>query len=482
LKISTILTTFIYERIHSFNAKTKYVKKLVVISNQIGLSSSLKNIKTMTTLQYFIVFALTTIVNNSLFSHVGMRSDSGKLAQKESFIGEYTLELSLIKKDNLFVQNLSFDNFDTGIDNTSEIKVEIREDGISKAIWSQNFHNIHQETATINLSFLFLHSKIYTISIKSNTVNGDDFTDFFIPVAYPFSENSNTFSIENCFYIQEGSGLKTSLLKIPSVILETSFQSGINFIDEQKGTMYEDERFFQYHATEFTVKPSEKFLIVDSIGLNYYEVGKDQKGFLGIRIYDSSTRELISSQDSLLINIHKQKVKLPISCNFLPGKTYCIAVFVDNSIEKDGIILAFKPNQIPYDDNLNQITVNSFFKSSVDEFPTEKDSVGMVLNFDFKSEDLHHYVFQNKQIETPAQNKLYAVQKNNELTIELTQFDHFTSSPILNLLSLDNEKVEVQPRIDDSILSINTKKIKTGIYKVQLLIGSNLYENYYHIE
>jgi hypothetical protein len=443
--------------------------------------ASLKKNKTMTTLQYFIVFALITI-SNTLYSHVGMRSDSGQSAQKKSFIGEYTLQLSLNKKDNLFVQNLSFDNFDTGIDNTSEIKVEIREDGISKANWSQNFHNIHQETATINLSFLFLHSKIYTISIKSNTGNGDDLTDFFIPETYPFNESSNTFSIENCFYIQEGSTSKTSLLKIPSITLETSFQSGINFIDEQKGTMYEDGRLFQYHATEFTVKPSEKFLIVDSIGLNYYEVGKDQKGFLGIRIYDSSTRELIASRDSLLLNIHKQKVKLPISCNFLPGKTYCIAVFVDNSIEKDGIILSFKPDQIPYDDNLNQITVNSFLKSSVDEFPTEKDSIGMVINFDFKSEDLHHYASENKQTETPVQNKLYAVQKDDQLTIELTQFDPFKSSPILNLLSLENEKVEVQSTIDDSILSINTKKIKPGNYKVQLLIGSNVYENYYHIE
>jgi hypothetical protein len=275
------------------------------------------------------VLILLLLIPLFSFSHLDLfDSKNGSFLINKEISKNHNINFSSSR--DIIINEIILNNIN--IINPILIKIKLNENSLE--VYSNEHTFIKGDNIKFNTSFNLKTKNKYSFIIEFETyVNGD----LFLPYKYPYSDITNTIISENKISnpeFQKG---------IPLISFDADLNDHIDISTDNILKDFEDTPPFKEKSIILYLPNDNFFLKLDSLGLSYYESGKDNLGNLKISVIDLSSNKTLLTSDSSIFNLHKSQVKLPINLVLIPKTKYLITTNIDSSYEKDGMVLSFKP-------------------------------------------------------------------------------------------------------------------------------------------
>ena len=413
------------------------------------------------------------------FAHVGLWDISkGERQENFDFNGFFAADFTVTETRNLHVSDIGIDYLDVGADSVAHLCLRIYDSKSAQLLFKIDtvIKNVFKKQVFLEFSFLFLKGKQYRLVITSGGPNSDNKIHVFAPNSFPFQDAFSLMTLNNAFASAKDSFPSDTLSFLPFLNFGIDNQTGIDFLNGQNGKSYMMAAKTFTRAAAVKIADLEKYIRVDSIGLNYFDVGADEMGKIGFRIYNSDNGSIIASKDTVILNVHRREIKVPLSANLFPGKNYTIGVFFDGNYSPDDGVLLQTPQAIPYVDNLNLLSVNSFLISQGDSFPLIKDTSGIFLSLTFEFENLSFVSVPD--YENLKMNKLVISPQpaSSFVNVDVSGAnDHSNQLVLLDIYNLNGQLIDSKRYTKSTGIVFETNGLGSGIYLLKLTLGDKLY-------
>ena len=113
------------------------------------------------------------------------------------------------------------------------------------------------------------------------------------------------------------------------------------------------------------------FLNIEEIGIDYFNVGDDNKATLDLYVYDKSSKNQIIYRRTYIENVDYQNAYIPLNYFFKSNKSYVFLIVSDTSLveNKDNSVAFFKPRSLGSLYNESYFSVKSILESNSTSFP-----------------------------------------------------------------------------------------------------------------
>ena len=425
------------------------------------------------------VFICLFLMHGISFAHVGLWDKAkGETLEDKDFNGFFAADIKINDFRNIHVSDIGIDYLDTGADSIAQVGLRIYDGATSELLFKIDtcIKGVFKKQVFLECSFLFLKAKQYRLVISAGGPNSDNKIHVFAPHSFPFQDEYSLMSLNNAFASVSDSFPSDTVSFLPFLNFGIDNQTGIDFFNGQDGFSYMMSTQTLTRAAAVKIADMEKYIRVDSIGLNYFDVGADEVGKIGFRIYNSDNGSIIASKDTVILNIHRKEFKIPLSANLFPGKNYTIGVFFDGNYSSDDGILLHKPQKIPYVDNLNLLSVNSFLIAQGDNFPINNDTSGVFLSLNFEFENMpfvsvpdYENLKMDKLIISPQP-------AGSFVNIDVSgAIDHSNQMLMLDLYNLNGQLIDSKRYTKSKGIVFETNDLDSGIYLLKFTLGDKLY-------
>ena len=346
----------------------------------------------------------------------------------------------------IIINNINFTN-------SINVKVKLFENSSEIYFYESTFNN--GQVILFNTAFSLSINKKYSLSLEFDSIL---FGDLFCPNKYPYTDFTNTVQIEDL--------LNQSQTKhcIPLISFDANLNSDINISEDLISKDFEEINPFKDQSVLISLTNKNYFFRLDSLGLSYYESGKDNIGNINISITDHSNNKTLLKVDSSIYNIHKSKIKLPVNFTILPEKKYLIKINIDSTLEKDGMILSFKPI---FDTLYFQDSNLMVFQSSKTNL---LDSLFPFLVIDGELEKIQNLnLHTKKEISSSLNSPFHPTFSKNSISFKLNS--NFELSEIIEdvtIKKLDNNDFVVKIPHSSKEFKYNIKNLQSNTYIITM--------------
>jgi hypothetical protein len=394
------------------------------------------------------------------YSHIEIFNlTKGTLSPNQPFIENYSFEL--LFQRNLFVDQIGIDFFNVGEDNVANLKLEIYNK--DKIIFSKItlISDVYNQIAYIDLNLLLKKNEIYFFHLINLDTNDLGFTDNKIGL---FSPNSLPYQEQSFAFVTKGIGSSSTTKypydaskNCPFIHIGTTSQTCSDFSKTSNSLEYNKFTSALFKSTSFKLANGYSSMNIDSIGLAYFDVGKDNISSISLKLIDSITGESLWMLDTTLIDIHKVPIKFPVEVKLKSG-VYLISLEMLDSNNIDDNIVLYKPINLPYIDNLNIFTINSI-SSTFGNSQYWSDTIAIPFLFSTYLDEL--------QTSVTKINSLNLVYCENKIIIR-TATNQLTGN--VELFGLDGVNVYfTNPiQINEKEYIIDTSEISKGFYILKI--------------
>lgn len=398
----------------------------------------------MIKLNFAILFYLNFLIVNFSFSHL----EIFKLSDGEFINGTQNLKtnygFTLKFKEKTFIDQIGIDFFDVGEDGIAKIQLKIYDE--NKLIFDKYviIKDVYSQIAYIDVNSLFFENKNYVfnmILVNNGEMNQDNLLRVFKPNQIPLDIKENPFITNEINSSLDSIYPFNKSIVCPFIHIGTTNQKGIDFSVLVEKVESEEKNKLINRSTIFTVENND--LIINKIGLNYFETGLNNVSNLILKLEDltDNTSFLI---DTIIFNHHKKPLNFIKNIRLIKNHIYSISLILNNENNLDDLMILFKPNSLPYIDNLNKIKIIEFRNNnSIDSlgvpFTLEYEENNFTLGSEIKKLIKNEIIINNQVF-------YYAESKK----IKMIKLYDFTGRE-LNNLSFSNENFEKSIIIENNI-------------------------------
>lgn len=402
-----------------------------------------------------ILIVLILYVNFS-FSHFEIfRINDGTFDQgNQKLNSNYSFTLNF--KERTFIDQIGLDFFDVGNDGKAKIQIKIYQENQLLFNHSNYINDIYGQIAYVDINSLFYENKSYVfnlILIGNDESNKDNFIRNFKPNLIPLDIKENPFiTTEINTSLDSIHPFKKSLF-CPFVHIGTTNQKGIDFsvIDNKKE--FEETNKYVSRSTIFMV---EKDITINKIGINYFETGNDNMSNITLKLEDlTETFSIII--DTIIHNHHKKPLSYLKNISLKKNHTYSVSIILKNENNLDDLLVLFKPNEIPYNDNLQKIKIINFYNYN------NKDTLGVPFTFEYEDNNYYLNVF-NKNIN----------QKEFKINNQLILYDGGKKIKKISLFDLTGKELT---NIDVSDINFDNNKVFINTMKMEFNLLQFIFED-----
>jgi len=294
----------------------------------------------------------------------------GLLAFNQEIKSNYSFKFIFHGTNNIQIQDIGIGFFNVGDDDSSTVFLKIIEtDNNTIIAYSDSIlRKVYNQMVYIDLPIMLNPNTNYSLIFGSSDSTNDDVIHLFKPNSLPYM--NQTFPIEVSQICQDKSQFPTTESDLtPYFSFGIGSQIGIDFIASQDIRKYPSNNKALSFSTIF--KNSHSDLTISKIGLNFLDVGEDNKASFNFFLKDLTKEEIIFSKDTLFVNLHKKNVDINLNVNLEVNNKYEIGIRNLNLNDTNNLILAYKVNSMPYVDNLNLIQIEDFLVDN------KSDSLGL---------------------------------------------------------------------------------------------------------
>ncbi len=404
----------------------------------------------MIKLNFVIFFCFYFLIVNFSFSHLEIfkLNDGVFLNETQKLTTNYGFKLRF--KDKTFIDQIGIDFFDVGEDGKAKIQLKIYDD--NKLIFDKNVYinDVYSQIAYIDVNSLFFDHKdyVFNIILIDSDINRDNLLRVFKPNQLPLDIKENPF-ITSEIYSSLDSIYPFNISSIcPFIHVGTTNQKGIDFSVLVEKQEFEEKNNLVNRTTIFTIENSD--LLINKIGLNYFETGLNNESNIVLKLDDLTDLTSILI-DTVIYNHHKKPLNFLKKIRLIKNHIYSISIILNNENNLDDLMVLYKPNSIPYTDNLNKIKIIEFRKNN------ELDSLGTPFTFEFEG-DNNTLSSENKNLlknKIIVNNQLFYFDVNKK--IEMIKLYDFTGRELYReILNNDNfeKNINIKNNIDFNFLQI----------------------------
>lgn len=405
----------------------------------------------MKSLNIFIFLFITFLS----FSHFDLHDPShGTYFFKNEFSSFESIDFKVNK--DIQLKEIIINNFQ--IDINQRLTFELYEN--SNIIFKTESTFNYEEIVKFDLDNQLFTNNSYTIIFKSN--KNKLTADLFSSKNSYYTDYANIFTID--FTKNESQDLK----KIPLLSIDGDFSQHYDITENNIKYDVEEINPFLERTLMIKLPNPSLFYKIDSLGLSYYETGKDNIGNIKFSLLNELNNKIIHSIDTTLINIHKSIIKVPFNVTLEPKNKYKLKIEVNNSTEKDGMVLAFKP----LNDSIFSIENNLLLYK---DYKNDIDSLFPFLVINGKIDDIEHI---NDSTQLINQSKIFnPVLKKHSLSFHLNS--NFNEEEIIEsiiIYDLEMNKINHKIEFNREKFKTKTKSLKSGIYILHLKTNFQVYK------
>jgi hypothetical protein len=414
-----------------------------------------------------ITFILFFLIYFSSYGHIEIfKLTEGSIQPNQLFERHYSVEIELHQK--LYIDEIGIDYFNVGDDDIANLRIEIYNN--NQLIFSKKtkINSVYNQVAYIKTNFLLLQHKTYVIQIidedleKFNT--SDNILGLFIPKKLPSIEINNIFTTKAI-----GSSIMvkypfSNSINCPFLHLGTTTQTGILFSEVSDKNEYNKFSESIIKATLFNVFNTNIPIYIDSIGLNYIDSGFDNKSTLSFELIDTNTKAILWNLDTTIYNIHKSSIYFPVNVT-LQNNTYLISIAMNDISNYDDNIILYKPNKLPYTDNLEKLTITSLLsKNEINEIYTS-DTLGTPFILSYRDELL--------KLNPQREYKQYITSLDNSIIVRNNSYNE------IYLYDITGKTMFKQTNIGHlNEIEIETSTLQSGMYILNFMNKDGLLIDY----
>jgi len=296
----------------------------------------------------------------------------GLLAFNQEIKSNYSFKFIFHGTNNIQIQDIGIGFFNVGDDDSSTVFLKIIEtDNNTIIAYSDSIlRKVYNQMVYIYLPIMLNPNTNYSLIFGSSDSTNDDVIHLFNPNSLPYM--NQTFPIEVSQICQDKSQFPTTESDLtPYFSFGIGSQIGIDFIASQDIRKYPSNNKALSFSTIF--KNSHSDLKISKIGLDFLDVGEDNKASFNFFLKDLTKEEIIFSKDTLFVDLHKKNVDINLNVNLEVNNKYEIGIRNLNLNDTNNLILAYKVNSMPYVDNLNLIQIEDFLVDN------KSDSLGLAF-------------------------------------------------------------------------------------------------------
>jgi hypothetical protein len=423
-----------------------------------------------------MLFLLFTAYPCLASAHIGLWDKAfGDINANQSFNGYYAAELAISQQRNVHVSDLGIDFFDVGADSMAVLGLRIY-DAQSKTLLLKvdtTIRGVHNSQVFIKFSFLFLKSRKYSVVVFSGGLNADNTVSLFQPFDLPFSESLNCFTLIGACFSDKDEFPTVEYAQIPVLNFGVDNQTGIDLFNEQQAKAHLFSAKNLRHGVEIQMGSSANSIRVDSVGVNYFDVGSDDKSLIQISIYDAANGVLLARKDTLLQKIHRTIFKIPLTFQLNAQNRYRIELASLGSFSDDDALYRFVPKKIPYQDNLNLMTIANFYSLTADSSTSILDSSGISFSLEFEEVFLASQI-QHQSNALSSEVRVFPIPVNNYFVVDFREFVK-PESLSFQLYALDGLRYDINFDYYNYQAVCSSSEIPQGLYFLKINCGNKQY-------
>lgn len=389
----------------------------------------------MINLNFIILFLFNILIANISFSHLEIFkiSDGEFINGSQNSTKNYGFTLEF--KEKTFIDQIGIDFFDVGDDGKAKIQLKIYDE--NKLIFDKyvDINDVYSQIAYIDVNKLFFNNKDYVfnmILVNNSEMNHDNLLRVFKPNHIPLNITDNPFITKEINSSLDSIYPFNKSTTCPFIHIGTTNQKGIDFSILVEKKEFEEKNQSINRSTIFTIENSD--LLINKIGLNYFETGLNNESNLVLKLNDLTDNTFFLI-DTIIYNHHKKPINFIKNIRLIKNHIYSISLILNNKNNLDDLMVLYKPNEIPYLDNLDKIKILEFLNNN------KIDSLGAPFTFEFEQDNF----ILNSEIKKITKNKIII---NNQLfyydeskNIKMIKLFDFSGREVKNL-SFSNENFE----------------------------------------
>lgn len=294
----------------------------------------------------------------------------GTISFNQEIKSNFSFDFIFRGTNNIQIQDIGIGFFNVGDDDSSTIFLKIVESNNNKVIAFADtiLRKVYNQMVYVDLPIMLNPNIKYSLVFGSSDSTNDDIIHLFKPKSLPYK--NQTFPVEVFQLYQDKSQFPVTISEVtPYFSFGIGSQLGIDFIAGQQIIKYPSNYNAKVFSSIFTNAQSD--LVISKIGLDYLDVGEDNKANFNFFLKDVTNEEIIFSKDTLFVDLHKKNVDINLNVNLKVNNKYEIGIRNLNSNDTNNLILAYKVNSMPYVDNLNLIQIEDFLVDN------RSDSLGL---------------------------------------------------------------------------------------------------------
>lgn len=259
---------------------------------------------------------------------------------------------------------------------------------------------------------------------------------------------------------------KILIISTMVISMMTSYGQTIDLTSGGSGTTSGfPQSFNETRGVDVTVLSSS--LYISSVTLNRFCTGtSNDSGFVGVRIYNSTTQALLFTQNRKVNPMYDGSVSISTSFVLNHGQSYRISLYCYGygNNHNSGSAFAYLPT-FPYNDSHNILQINQAYESAYDSFPNN-------TNLEVPFIDLTYGILGIDDIENTSITNIFPNPSSAQTTLRVNKILKDATLSISNSLGQQVKQID---NINGETVTLSRDNLPSGVYYIRLKDQSKIY-------